>query len=59
MHHIPTRGEMDEVQRTVIELRRELRALKRAHEAPPAVKPRKAAAAKPRAVAKKKRGRQG
>lgn len=28
MHHIPTRTEMDEVQRTVIELRRELRALK-------------------------------
>lgn len=28
MHHIPTRTEMDEVQRTVVELRRELRALK-------------------------------
>jgi polyhydroxyalkanoate synthesis regulator phasin len=29
MHHIPTRTEMDEVQRTVYELRRELRALRR------------------------------
>ena len=29
MHHIPTRTEMDEVQRVVTELRRELRALKR------------------------------
>ncbi|MGH6623072.1 MAG: poly(R)-hydroxyalkanoic acid synthase subunit PhaE [Burkholderiaceae bacterium] len=28
MHHIPTRSEVDELQRTVIELRRELRALK-------------------------------
>ncbi len=28
-HHIPTRTEMDEVQRTVTELRRELRALKK------------------------------
>jgi hypothetical protein len=29
MHHIPTRTEMDEVQRTMTELRRELRTLKR------------------------------
>mgnify|MGYP001798514781 CR=1 FL=1 len=29
MHHIPTRTEMDEVQRVVVELRRELRAMKR------------------------------
>jgi hypothetical protein len=29
MHHIPTRTEMDEMQRTVTELRRELRAMKR------------------------------
>jgi hypothetical protein len=29
MHHIPTRTEMDEVQRTVTELRRELRAARR------------------------------
>ena len=29
MHHIPTRTEMDEVQRAVYELRRELRALHR------------------------------
>ncbi len=29
MHHIPTRTEMDEMQRVVTELRRELRALKR------------------------------
>ncbi len=29
IHHIPTRTEMDEVQRTVYELRRELRALRR------------------------------
>ena len=36
MHHIPTRTEMDEVQRTVTELRREIRALKK----PPAKKAR-------------------
>jgi polyhydroxyalkanoate synthesis regulator phasin len=29
MHHIPTRTEMDEVQRSVTELKRELRALQR------------------------------
>jgi polyhydroxyalkanoate synthesis regulator phasin len=29
MHHIPTRTEMDEMQRVVTELRRELRAMKR------------------------------
>jgi polyhydroxyalkanoate synthesis regulator phasin len=29
MHHIPTRTEMDEMQRTMTELRRELRALKK------------------------------
>jgi hypothetical protein len=34
MHHIPTRTEMDEVQRTVTELRRELRAVRRALQAP-------------------------
>jgi hypothetical protein len=30
MHHIPTRTEMDEVERTVTQLRREIRALRRA-----------------------------
>jgi hypothetical protein len=54
MHHIPTRSEMDELQRTVVELRRELRALKRGGEKP-AARPR--AAAKPRAAVKKKRSR--
>jgi len=29
MHHIPTRTEMDEMQRSVTELKRELRAMKR------------------------------
>jgi len=29
MHHIPTRTEMDEAQKTIVELRREVRALKR------------------------------
>jgi poly[(R)-3-hydroxyalkanoate] polymerase subunit PhaE len=29
VHHIPTRTEVDELQRTVAELRRELRALKK------------------------------
>lgn len=37
MHHIPTRTEMDEVQRTVVELRRELRALQRERRAAGAV----------------------
>jgi polyhydroxyalkanoate synthesis regulator phasin len=43
MHHIPTRTEMDEVQRTVTELRREVRAMKREEgarrEAPAKAKP--------------------
>jgi polyhydroxyalkanoate synthesis regulator phasin len=38
IHHIPTRTEMDEVQRTVTELRRELRALKARPEAKAPVK---------------------
>jgi poly[(R)-3-hydroxyalkanoate] polymerase subunit PhaE len=41
IHHIPTRTEMDEMQRTVTELRREIRALKREREdAPARVAPR-------------------
>ncbi len=36
IHHIPTRTEMDEVQRSVTELKRELRALKRDADAPAA-----------------------
>jgi len=55
MHHIPTRTEMDEVQRVVTELRRELRALKRdgvvEAEAAPAAKP---ARKRPAASRKKK-----
>lgn len=46
MHHIPTRTEMDEVQRTVTELRRELRAVKRLGEAPVAA-PHRGSDAKP------------
>jgi class III poly(R)-hydroxyalkanoic acid synthase PhaE subunit len=41
MHHIPTRTEMDEMQRTVTELRRELRALKKPKEKAPAKAPAK------------------
>jgi polyhydroxyalkanoate synthesis regulator phasin len=48
MHHIPTRTEMDEVQRTVTELRRELRAAKQ----PP--QPAAPAARKPAAKRKRK-----
>jgi hypothetical protein len=54
MHHIPTRTEMDEVQRAVYELRRELRALRRNDEgklARPAPPPRSGK----RSVAKAKR----
>ena len=48
MHHIPTRTEMDEMQRLVTELRREVRALR---------KPAEAAASVPaKAKSKKKRG---
>src|SRR5206468_11112565 len=36
MHHIPTRTEMDEVQKTVTELRRELRGMRREAEVKPA-----------------------
>jgi polyhydroxyalkanoate synthesis regulator phasin len=39
LHHIPTRSEVDELQRTVVELRRELRALKAAQEVPAAARP--------------------
>jgi polyhydroxyalkanoate synthesis regulator phasin len=39
MHHIPTRSEVDELQRTVTELRRELRALKATQEVPAAARP--------------------
>jgi polyhydroxyalkanoate synthase subunit PhaE len=52
MHHIPTRTEMDEMQRTVTELRRELRALKREGSTAP-----KAAAASRKVKAPAKRGR--
>jgi hypothetical protein len=59
MHHIPTRTEMDEVQRAVYELRRELRTLQRKGEgelAQPAPAPRsgKRPAAKAKAKAKRK-----
>ena len=36
MHHIPTRGEMDEMQKTMVELKREIRALRRGGEEPQA-----------------------
>ena len=40
MHHIPTRTEVDELARSVYELRRELRALRReTRESPPPAKP--------------------
>jgi polyhydroxyalkanoate synthesis regulator phasin len=48
MHHIPTRTEMDEMQRVVTELRRELRAMKRVK------KPEAAVARKPAAKRKGK-----
>lgn len=44
MHHIPTRTEMDEMQKTMVELKRELRSMRRNAEAPvkaPAVKRKK------------------
>jgi poly[(R)-3-hydroxyalkanoate] polymerase subunit PhaE len=56
MHHIPTRTEMDEVQRAVYELRRELRALHRKDEgevAQPA--PARRSGKRPAAKAKAKR----
>lgn len=66
MHHIPTRTEMDDVQRAMTQLRREVRAMRR--EARDAPAPREARAArkaptarvargpaKPRAAAKRKR----
>ena len=54
MHHIPTRTEMDEMQRVVTQLRRELRALKRQgtkYEAREQAQP----ASKARATARRKR----
>ncbi len=57
MHHIPTRTEMDEVQRTVTELRRELRAARVERPALEAPKAKHAArpAAKAKAPAKRRR----
>lgn len=54
MHHIPTRTEMDEMQRVVTELRREVRALKRERGAA-AKSPVAAKAAKPRPAARRRR----
>jgi hypothetical protein len=55
IHHIPTRTEMDEMQRSVTELKRELRALRR-NGAGDAAAPAKKAAPKPaRKRAKKRR----
>jgi hypothetical protein len=48
MHHIPTRTEMDEMQKVVTELRRELRALHRGAPKPAAAPPRKPAAKRSR-----------
>jgi len=50
MHHIPTRTEMDEMQRAVTELKREVRTLRRAAtgEAPAARKPARKRAKKRR-----------
>jgi len=48
MHHIPTRSEMDEMQKAVMELRRELRILHRAGAAKPVAKPQAKAAPKRR-----------
>jgi hypothetical protein len=53
VHHIPTRTEMDEMQRAVTELRRELRALRKPAETAPAAKTRAAKPAPPRKRAKK------
>lgn len=53
--HVPTRTEMDEMQRTVTELRRELRALQRASGPKPAVNQATASPPTKRAAAKKPR----
>jgi polyhydroxyalkanoate synthase subunit PhaE len=42
--HVPTRTEMDEMQRTVMDLRRQLRALQRGRTSPAPIKPTKPAA---------------
>ena len=46
MHHIPTRTEMDEVQRSVTELKREVRGLRRTQDRPAEAAPAKKAARK-------------
>jgi hypothetical protein len=48
MHHIPTRTEMDEVERTVTQLRREIRALRKAGNTKNTKVPRKAPSVKKR-----------
>lgn len=70
MHHIPTRSEVDELQRTVVELRRELRAIrgratpkvegvaKPAVKKTVAAKPKKVVATRPKkAAARSRKGR--
>ena len=52
MHHIPTRGEMDEIQKAMVELKREVRAMRRERERQRPVSPRRQA--KPKAAAKRK-----
>jgi hypothetical protein len=54
MHHIPTRTEMDEMQRVVTELRRELRAMKRPKAEAPALA-KSPARASAKAPARRKR----
>src|SRR5439155_23042345 len=56
MHHIPTRTEMDEVQRAVYELRREWRALRKERE-DEAAKPPPAPSSSKRPAPKAKRKR--
>ena len=55
IHHIPTRTEMDEMQRSVTELKRELRALRRNSAGDPATPAKKAAPKPARKRAKKRR----
>mgnify|MGYP003291597113 CR=1 FL=1 len=53
MHHIPTRTEMDEIQKSMVELKRELRTMRRGQQAA-SDRPRAAPKGKPRAKAKGK-----
>ena len=57
VHHVPTRSEVDELQRTVVELRRQVRALMAQSQPPPRVAPAAKASRKTAAAPRARKGK--